>query len=964
MKDLLNYVKAHSDEFGSIPFWSWNDKLDPEILIKQIDDMKKIGMKGFFMHARSGLETEYLSDEWYDCIKACVEHAKKLDMQAWAYDENGWPSGFAGGKLLNDESNFALYLTYQLKSDFDPDAFAVYTVIDNKCSRVTAKVDGVNEYHCVYRNADDSYVDTMDANITRKFIAATHEDYKKRLGDDFGTAMPGFFTDEPQYYRYKTPWSDTFPVEFEKCFGYDVMSALAALFIDFEEAREFRYDYHLLCHKLFLNNWIKVIYEWGQENGSMVTGHFIEERILFGQMWCCGGIMPFYEYMDIPGVDFLCKGVDNDISHKQIGSVAAQLGKKRVLSEMFAACGWEVTPLELKRIAEHQYFGGVNLMCQHLYPYSLRGQRKRDYPCHYSEHLGWQSEMAYFNEYFNRLGCTLAQGEEYANVLVIHPIHSAYLDYKREIDLQSMLEIENSFRELTEYLSQHQIPYHYGDELLMAKYGSVDGNKFIIGNCKYDTVVLPLLYTIDSKTAELLHKFIDNGGKVVNFADTLPDRIDGRVSDLAWLIPNTDLSDLTDHRVITASKNGDNAPTIRIMQRIVNDKRMFYILNVDKRPCGKIEFTVNNASALSILDIDRLEFKGIPGKVTPEGSFVFELDFEAVQSYVVCETEAPVEHKKENININIKNIKPLSLPENAMPLDYVSISFDGVNWQKKSPFMQIKDNLLSMRYKGDLWLLFEFEVNEVPDSLNVVYEPINYKSVTLNGVPLPKANGYRIDRSFECHPASDLVRLGTNKLVMHIDYFQREYVYYVLYGGVSESLRNCLNFDTEIEIPYLFGSFCVECNGSFEDVYHDYHVYDGDFTITKQHEPADWSNIVKCGYPFFNGMFEFEIEHDGCGNELYLHGYYPTAEVSVNGTSVKKLMFTNHCDLSEYVSSENDRITVKVWGSHRNLLGPHHCLDAECIAAPDNFSMEKEWDGDNCPKYKHTYSFKRFGIKI
>jgi len=78
MKDLLNYVKEHSAEYGSIPFWSWNDKLEPDVLIKQIDDMKKIGMSGFFMHARSGLETEYLSDEWYDCIKACVDHAKKV----------------------------------------------------------------------------------------------------------------------------------------------------------------------------------------------------------------------------------------------------------------------------------------------------------------------------------------------------------------------------------------------------------------------------------------------------------------------------------------------------------------------------------------------------------------------------------------------------------------------------------------------------------------------------------------------------------------------------------------------------------------------------------------------------------------------------------------------------------------------------------------------------------------------
>ena len=83
------------------PFWSWNDKLNIEELCKQMDQMKAHGIDGFFMHARGGLETEYMSDEWMNCIKACIEHADETDMQAWAYDENGWPSGFANGIVPN-----------------------------------------------------------------------------------------------------------------------------------------------------------------------------------------------------------------------------------------------------------------------------------------------------------------------------------------------------------------------------------------------------------------------------------------------------------------------------------------------------------------------------------------------------------------------------------------------------------------------------------------------------------------------------------------------------------------------------------------------------------------------------------------------------------------------------------------------------------------------------------------------
>ncbi|MBO5653352.1 MAG: hypothetical protein J6S44_03970, partial [Clostridia bacterium] len=83
-------------DYRSIPFWSWNNELDESALVRQIDEMKAAGIGGFIMHARIGLKTEYLGEKWFSCIKACLDHAKKLGMNAWIYDENGWPSGFVG----------------------------------------------------------------------------------------------------------------------------------------------------------------------------------------------------------------------------------------------------------------------------------------------------------------------------------------------------------------------------------------------------------------------------------------------------------------------------------------------------------------------------------------------------------------------------------------------------------------------------------------------------------------------------------------------------------------------------------------------------------------------------------------------------------------------------------------------------------------------------------------------------
>ena len=61
---LLERLKGDLAAYRPIPFWSWNDALKPERLRRQIDEMAASGMGGFFMHARGGLETEYMGEDW------------------------------------------------------------------------------------------------------------------------------------------------------------------------------------------------------------------------------------------------------------------------------------------------------------------------------------------------------------------------------------------------------------------------------------------------------------------------------------------------------------------------------------------------------------------------------------------------------------------------------------------------------------------------------------------------------------------------------------------------------------------------------------------------------------------------------------------------------------------------------------------------------------------------------------
>ena len=70
-----------SKEYKGAPFWSWNGKLDKKRLCKQIDVFKEMGFGGFYMHPRAGMETEYLSDEYFSCVGECIHHATKIGMK-------------------------------------------------------------------------------------------------------------------------------------------------------------------------------------------------------------------------------------------------------------------------------------------------------------------------------------------------------------------------------------------------------------------------------------------------------------------------------------------------------------------------------------------------------------------------------------------------------------------------------------------------------------------------------------------------------------------------------------------------------------------------------------------------------------------------------------------------------------------------------------------------------------------
>ncbi len=933
----------------ALPFWSWNDELQEDKLIKQIHKMKAHGYGGFFMHARSGLKTEYLGKKWFDCIRACCAEAKKLGMDAWAYDENGWPSGFVGGKLL-ETKEYRLHYLKSTQGVFDETADFHYQIVDGTLVRndVCSKGSFVN----VFEKESISLADILDGKVVDAFIAETHEKYKKEV-PNFADNIVGFFTDEPLYCEFsETPYTKILPAYFCERYGENLFDSLGLLFFEGKGYEKFRYRYYKCCQELFLKNFAEKIYNWCNANGVKITGHYVEERTMFTQMLNNAGIMPYYEFMHMPGIDWLCRRYLILSTIKQLTSVTDQLQKEYALTETFAMTGWDVTPKELKSIADYQYNYGVNVMCHHLLPYSERGERKNDYPAHFSSFNAWVDKgMADFNRYFDLLGDFIRSAKETVSVGVLFTVRSAYVKYNSQ-DWDSVEQLDLSYIEdgcIT--LAKNRVPFHIIDETLLARHGGVNDAKITLGACSYDVLVIPKCIVIDKNTDDLLREFVKQGGKVL-LLDGKPSFVDGEPANFDYLESNITAQEIYDKNEYFLTSNSQDLHT---SLRTIGNEKYVFVVNIGDDAIDT-EVTVNGVSFNAVYNLldDSKTFVG--------NTFTIS----AKESLIACYTnekalEQPV---FEQVEIGSSDYEVVDFNDNYLALDFANISYDGVNFEDKLPVVGIFRRLLEERYEGKIYLKFNFTVKKMVDSISLLMEDTDKITATLNGKPLVFDGVSALDEIYKTANVIDKIVVGENQLIVEYPFYQNENVYFVLFGeNVAESLRNCMTYDTMITAPYLCGKFGVYSD-NFRPAETQGFVHADSFYI--DNPPKTASNLVEQGFAFFAGNITLKRKFTANNKfvKLKLNGRFHIAEVFVNGKFVQKVMFTDTVDVTGFANVGENVLEIKLYSGNRNLLGPHHVrnVDLDKEVVPSTFDFSETWKGSASPDFVERYSFSKFGL--
>lgn len=563
-------------EYRAAPFWAWNCDLNKDLLLREIDQMKRMGMGGFHMHVRTGMSTTYLSDGFMQLIRDCVDKAKEERMRAYLYDEDRWASGAAGGYVTREERYRARYLLFTTVSYEQAEENPASVPVDSPrtgkgrlLARYAVQLNDEGEL-AEYRLLKDgqqadaaetawyayleiekespwfnnqTYVNTLDKKAIERFVEITHERYKEVVGNEFGGAVQSIFSDEPQFSRKTTlgfagekkdvvlPWTDDLPDTFRAAYGEELLAGLPELYWELPGGAVslIRYHYHDHIAERFAEGFADTVGTWCARNGLLLTGHMMEEPTLKSQTAALGEAMRSYRSFQLPGIDMLCDWREYTTA-KQAQSAAHQFGCPGVMSELYGVTNWDFDFRGHKLAGDWQAALGVTLRVPHLTWVSMEGEAKRDYPASIGYQSPWYTEYPMVEDHFARLNTVLTRGKAQVRLGVIHPVESYWLHWgPSEATALVRDEMDEHFQSLAQWLLYGLIDFDYISESLLPQQCEAGNAPLSVGEMAYDVVLVPDCQTLRATTVDRLESFVAAGGRLV-FAGRIPELVDAKPS--------------------------------------------------------------------------------------------------------------------------------------------------------------------------------------------------------------------------------------------------------------------------------------------------------------------------------------------------------------------------------------------------------------------------------------------------
>lgn len=534
--------------------WVWNDVCTRDIIDAQLSEMQNLGIRAFYIlpepkNFRSdsmptNLVPDYLSQEYFELCAYATQKAKKLGMRCWLYDEGGWPSGGACGKVLRDHPEYARQVMKIHERSFSagdvykrtsPDVQAAFLqdkeMIGEGFRFITDTV--VTEYVTdkeICGNAD--YPDLLNRDATEYFIRITHENYASSIKDALGKNVTSVFTDEPK--APSSAFSKELEELYEKTYGESVLPYLPLIMHKAEVTEEnvhILYRWYDLCSRMFCDNFLLPCKKWANRYGMAFTGHLDKDHDPLGCVHGGGNfnLMRALRCFDIPGVDVIWRQLypesktanKNDLNGyngffpRYASSAAAQNGTKFAMSEICGVAGPGLTYDIMRYTVGYQAVRGINIFNLFNFPLGRTGAYLAQELPVFTENQVFYRHLSRFNRYMERLSYVSALGERVCETGLYYPVHDFQGSIKAEVTAR---EFDALGRALEDMVVDFDI---VDDDAIRAS--ETDDGCIRIGNAAYRHIIIPEGAYVPHDTLVVLNNFIKGGGKVsYNPSDAAP----------------------------------------------------------------------------------------------------------------------------------------------------------------------------------------------------------------------------------------------------------------------------------------------------------------------------------------------------------------------------------------------------------------------------------------------------------
>ena len=491
------------------------------------------GMRFYRDRGLGGVVTNVAFDRYmqseghWKTLIAGIEACRKLGMVVWLYDEDGYPSGAAGGLVLAENPAFEA-----TELAFDPsrkDPFVLRPAYEH--------THASNNFHAARR-----YVNLIDDRATRAFIHQTHEAYWRRLEPHFGRTIQAVFTDEPslvavnigqlpEHIRKKVrvadpvdpavrplprvPWCYDLPEQYRKRYGEDLEPRRQSLFEgDTGEDRKVRRQFWELIAELVADRYFGAIGRWCAAHRVASSGHSLWEEQLLHHVPLEGNGLKVLALMDIPGLDMLSSDPEAVIHSGWMTaglpmSAAILSGRRRVMTEVsdFSQKLGGRGPVglaEMQATAAWQAAWGVTEFT--LY-YGIGDRSAEDYRT--------------YCQYVGRLNAVLKPARPAPKVLLYYPVYDLWSEYRpvaEPLRLGSQSpraqRICGSFVRLGQTLQRNQVPFAFIDHEHLAAAAAEDG-KLAVKGTTFRALVVPEDCQLPPAAAGVVERFRQGGGRVL-----------------------------------------------------------------------------------------------------------------------------------------------------------------------------------------------------------------------------------------------------------------------------------------------------------------------------------------------------------------------------------------------------------------------------------------------------------------